>query len=372
MCVPVTRRDGVPTPPAAQMQKVPALSTIESWMPKNVFHKDVALSSFYLVRDASAVVLGMGTLWLLAGNASFQALPFLVRLVINGTLQCLTGFSMWCLFVVGHDAGHGTYSDSWILNRVVGEISHSVFLCTPFIPWKLSHHQHHLNHNHETKDYSHFWIRNIETWLEERPFENRFTYFLRPLLPFLAWPVYLYSGGVDGSHILCGIGRLWEGRPKWQIADGWISASITMTTMYTIVTTLGWSALQIYLAPWLIFSFFLFTVTYLQHHEPDTVVYGDETWSYVRGGFETVDRTFGAGIDDIHHNITDGHVIHHLFFTKIPHYHLSVATKALKDGLERNKLSNLYKHQDTRNFVPYIFSYVTNHFFCIPPKNVRP
>ena len=31
----------------------------------------------------------------------------------------------------------------------------------------------------------------------------------------------------------------------------------------------------------------------------------------------------GGVLDKLMHNITNGHVVHHLFFTKIPHYNLS-------------------------------------------------
>lgn len=77
-------------------------------------------------------------------------------------LQVLTGFAMWCTWCIGHDAGHGTVSKNSkygkVVNRVVGEITHSMVCLTPFVPWALSHKKHHLNHNHLHRDYSHQWF----------------------------------------------------------------------------------------------------------------------------------------------------------------------------------------------------------------------
>lgn len=80
-------------------------------------------------------------------------------------------------------------------------------------------------------------------------------------------------------------------------------------------------------------------------------------WKFVDAAFETVDRTFGYGIDSLHHHITDGHVAHHLFFTKIPHYNLPIATRAIKDYLAKHDLSYMYKHEDTRDFVLRVHKY---------------
>lgn len=62
--------------------------------------------------------------------------------------------------------------------------------------------------------------------------------------------------------------------------------------------------------------------------------FDDADFHFATAAMETVDRSYGWGIDDVHHNITDGHVVHHLFFTKIPHYNLKKATAAIRPHLE--------------------------------------
>jgi omega-3 fatty acid desaturase (delta-15 desaturase) len=128
----------------------------------------------------------------------------------------------------------------------------------------------------------------------------------------------------------------------------------------------------------------LFTVTYLQHHSPETNIYDDSTWSYVTAGFETVDRRYGrlnplAGLNDklfagvvpawvlqfmnldvdvLHHHISDGHVVHHLFFTKIPHYNLKEATDAMVTYLKENGMGDLYQFEETPDFAIRVVRYM--------------
>lgn len=121
------------------------------------------------------------------------------------------------------------------------------------------------------------------------------------------------------------------------------------------------NALYYYVAPWFVFSWWLVTVTYLQHHNYDTLVYDDNDWKFVDAAFETVDRKFGFGIDTLHHHITDGHVAHHLFFTKIPHYNLPIATKAITSYLKENQLGFLYKSDITYDFPYRVHKYMVQY-----------
>ncbi|KAH0704873.1 hypothetical protein KY290_009562 [Solanum tuberosum] len=48
----------------------------------------------------------------------------------------------------------------------------------------------------------------------------------------------------------------------------------------------------------------------------------------MEGALATVDREYGV-LTKVFHNITDTHVVHHLF-SSIPHYHAIEATKAVR------------------------------------------
>jgi len=249
-----------------------------------------------------------------------------------------------------------------MLNQIVGEFGNSICLCTPFYCWKLSHHRHHLYHHHIEKDYSFQWIpQSVYNKYRSYYFV---AYSLREFLPFIGWPAYLFIGVPDGGHLIP-FGRNVEGRSWPSYLRMWMSAIITMCSMYTIGYKLGWDALTVYVVPWIWYGWWLVTVTYLQHHDEGTKVYTDETWNFKRAAFETRDRTYGLGIDNFSHNITDGHVVHHLYFSKIPHYNLKQATKELKVALEKAGMLHLYKHRNSPLFFLDIFTNFWKNFFII-------
>ncbi len=57
----------------------------------------------------------------------------------------------WAVFVLGHDCGHGSFSDSGLLNDLMGNLLHAPIL-VPYYPWKLSHRHHHKNTGNMDKD----------------------------------------------------------------------------------------------------------------------------------------------------------------------------------------------------------------------------
>jgi omega-3 fatty acid desaturase (delta-15 desaturase) len=284
----------------------------------------------------------------------FSALSLIDQVAVSVVFWNVAGFLMWCIFITGHDCGHGTFSDYEWLNDVVGHITHGSIL-VPFYPWQLSHRRHHMYHNHIDKDYSHPWYTADKL---QRPDEGLARIMdnypmVRFFFPFFGWIIYLY-GMPDGSHFVpFPSQRLWKDSPTSEYFKCIISSVVVLGYLAAAYFIYGQNIEAVayfYLAPWVIMGWWLVTVTYLQHHEEDTLVYDDHDWKFVSAAFETVDRTYGFGIDTLHHHITDGHVVHHLFFTKIPHYNLPKATHALKKYLKSINLLHLYKSDVTYDF----------------------
>ncbi|GAV66603.1 FA_desaturase domain-containing protein/DUF3474 domain-containing protein [Cephalotus follicularis] len=240
------------------------------------------------------------------------------------------GTMFWAIFVLGHDCGHGSFSDSPMLNSLVGHILHSSIL-VPYHGWRISHRTHHQNHGHVENDES--WVPLPEEVYKKLDNITRTLRFTVPL-PIFAYPLYLWyrSPGKEGSHFNP-YSTLFAPNERKLV----ITSTICWTIMVALLAYLSFlygpvQILKLYGVPYLIFIMWIDFVTYLHHHghEQKLPWYRGKEWSYLRGGLTTIDRDYGW-INKIQHDIGT-HVVHHLF-PQIPHYHLVEATKAAKPVL---------------------------------------
>ena len=347
---------------------IPKVGSLMKMFPPETFDIHTPTSLFYFGIDFAAVATTMGFLNSVVTSEAYHSFPILLQALTVIPLQILTGFAMWCMWCIGHDAGHNTVSKNNVINRFVGEIAHSVICLTPFVPWAKSHRMHHLNHNHLERDYSHQWYiseerDNLAGYIKAGHMTRNI------MLPFLYF-VYLFLGVPDGGHVFF-YGRMWEDSNWKEKLNAYISSLVSITTAGLLWHNMGTADFVVVcMIPWLVCSFWLFMVTYLQHHSEDGKLYTDKTYTFEKGAFETVDRNYGKWINRLSHHMMDGHVVHHLFFTKVPHYRLENATKALVKGLNERGLGHVYKQIDTPNFTQEILKQFDENWFFVNERNV--
>ncbi|RCV36632.1 hypothetical protein SETIT_7G333300v2 [Setaria italica] len=296
------------------------IGDVRAAVPAHCWRKSTPRSLSYVARDV-AVVAGLAAA-AAALDGWWAVWP--IYWAAQGTM-------FWALFVLGHDCGHGSFSDSAALNSAVGHLLHS-FILVPYHGWRISHRTHHQNHGHIHRDESwHPMTEKLYRQLEPRTKKLRFTV----PFPLLAFPVYLWyrSPGKNGSHFLPS-SNLFSPKERGDVILSTTCWCIMLASLLAMACTFGpIQVLKIYGVPYLVFVMWLDLVTYLHHHgSHDLPWYRGEEWSYLRGGLTTVDRDYGW-INNIHHDIGT-HVIHHLF-PQIPHYHLVEATKAARPVLGR-------------------------------------
>jgi omega-3 fatty acid desaturase (delta-15 desaturase) len=372
MCLGDSKQSIISSEKAAQLLN---LDKLRKAIPPEAFEKNVFKSLAYMFFDYFMWGASLYAILKCTEPGIWDSMPFWQQALASLAYWNISGFFMWCIFVVGHDCGHGTFSNSEIFNDIIGHFTHGSIL-VPYWPWQLSHRRHHMFHNHIDKDYSHPWYtpdklekpdEHLARMMEKYPF-------IRFFFPFVGWPLYLY-GMPDGSHwIPFRNTRLWEDADFSTSVKCLVSTFVVVVNLTCIYFFLAEQSVMrfvyYYAVPWVVSSWWLVTVTYLQHHDHDTVVYDDQDWKFVHAAFETVDRKFGFGIDSLHHHITDGHVAHHLFFTKIPHFNLPIATKAIRKYLEENNLGALYKSDITYDFPIRVHKYMVQ--FGLSAKRYTP
>jgi omega-3 fatty acid desaturase (delta-15 desaturase) len=113
------------------------LNNLRKAIPEEAFKKSIPKSTWYMTFDFAMWAGAAYSMHLLCNSAMWATMPFWQQAIATLIYWNFAGIFMWTIFLIGHDCGHGTFSDYEALNDIVGHISHgSIFV--PFYPWQVS------------------------------------------------------------------------------------------------------------------------------------------------------------------------------------------------------------------------------------------
>eukprot|EP00004_Rigifila_ramosa_P004351 TRINITY_DN14761_c0_g1_i4.p1 TRINITY_DN14761_c0_g1~~TRINITY_DN14761_c0_g1_i4.p1 ORF type:complete len:396 (+),score=89.59 TRINITY_DN14761_c0_g1_i4:90-1190(+) len=313
---------------------------IKAAIPPHCFERSYVTSFLYLGRDVALIgaLLGFGVfVRSLGGLAAGVLWP--VYWVAQGI--CMTG-----LWVTAHECGHQAFSPSKAVNDAVGLLAHSVLL-VPYHPWRISHGHHHQNTGS---------MENDEVFVPKVKDYSRAPYEVAPAHDkhassaqiavrlagklLLGWPIYLllnvtgpakYKGKKNDHFRPSSVLFPERSAREVVVSDvalaAWVGVLVYLCRVWSVGTVAA-----LYFVPYLFVNFWLVLITVLQHSDVYLPHYRSDEWNWLRGALCTVDRSYGAVLDNLLHHIADTHVCHHLF-SYIPHYHAVEATAAMRKVL---------------------------------------
>eukprot|EP00123_Amoebidium_parasiticum_P011904 comp20979_c0_seq1/m.28096 comp20979_c0_seq1/g.28096 ORF comp20979_c0_seq1/g.28096 comp20979_c0_seq1/m.28096 type:complete len:388 (-) comp20979_c0_seq1:393-1556(-) len=327
------------------------LKELREAIPAHCFERSAAKGFLHIAMDLGEIALWAGVmLWL---DVQLEAWPVL-RWAAWALFWFYEGTTMFGLWIIAHECGHGAFSASQGLNDVVGCILHSA-LYVPYFAWQASHARHHHYTNHMDKDEPFVPVRVSES-TEAVPYAR--TPFMRTLRNFtvtllIGLPCYLLFN-LGGESMNKGKGPVSHFDPngpwvkhseKWKIHVGNGAIAAWTFILYLLCETYGaYYVLWLYVPSLVVCNAYLSSVTLLQHTHIDVPHFDEGEWNWLRGAISTIDRDLGAFLNYKTHKIVDTHVVHHIFST-LPFYHADEATEAVK------KVMGPYYNQD-KTFFP--------------------
>jgi len=333
-------RSGIldPDRPANLPLKPPSfgLKEVRDAIPSHCFKRNLFTSLTHLTSD----LLIVATLAYLASWISDPILPPWSHYILWPIYWYAQGSVMTGVWVLAHECGHQSFSESEFWNNVFGTVLHSALL-VPYHSWRITHGKHHNNTGSCEHDEV-FTPSTRSAWAEEM---------LREAPIAQAWGIFvmLSVGWMPGYLVFNATGpKKYQGKnanhfspsavfftPEeyWLIVQSDIAFFIAVGVLGYAIYTFGFlKVLQFYLVPYFITNYHLVLITYLQHTDVFMPHFRGKEWTWFRGALCTVDRSFGPVLDHTFHHITDTHVCHHLF-SKMPFYHAQEATEAIKKFL---------------------------------------
>ncbi len=304
----------VPVPPRAG--EAPMSVTRLREVLSAYYDRSTLLALALLAADIGLFVAGE---WLVARDGST------VAALGGGALATL---AIVRLFIIGHDACHGSLTDHSALNKLLGRIAFLPSL-TPFSLWRVGHNVvHHGFNNLKGRDF--VWQPlDPSEWQSLSPARRQLERVYRsafgPLPYYLVeiWWRRLYFPGQGNAP-----GRraefTWDSVAVTLFAVAWIaSLAVAARGSAAVAIALG------FVAPFLIWTWVVGFVVYLHHTHPDVVWYADKSaWLKAQGILHgTVRYRVRPWWNWLLHNIME-HAAHHLD-PRIPLYRLKAAQGAL-------------------------------------------
>jgi omega-6 fatty acid desaturase (delta-12 desaturase) len=290
-----------------------SLAQIIRKLPRRCFAKAPGRAWGYLGRDVLMAV-GFGT-----------AIVALDSWLLAWPLAILLGCVLTGLFVIGHDAGHRSFSDSKRVNDVVGHLTTSLALW-PFHVWRLSHDVHHRWTHHADREIA--WrpltvaeYAALPRWQKIIYVQSRTTFFFWASLLFQYFMV-LYA--VTGTFFEPKDRR----RARASVALTALIGGSYAAASWWLAGAYGFALL--FVVPQLVYQFWLSGFTLLHHTAPDSHLMAAEEWSPEAAQLgSSIHVSYPRLVDWLTHDIS-WHVPHHVCVA-IPHYRLREAHLALKE-----------------------------------------
>lgn len=305
-------------------------------IPAICFERNVFLSLGYMLRDVTM----LASLALAASHIDHHALvPVLLRPFAWAAYWYAAGCVGTGLWMIGHECGHGAFSDYGVVNYVVGSLAHT-FCGVPYSAWRITHARHH-KYTNSMEDDEPFVPMDFGDVIKNGLLANSdvLSIFFIVCHLLFGWPLYLL---VDLGGPVKNV-RPWSSRDHFTPWSVQFEPAQRLEILVGTALYLSWIAalyqwavatsflrvVAFYGIPLLIVNAHLITITYLQHTDASVPHYRGAEFNWLRGALATVDRSWSRPLDILFHHISNTHVAHHLFHD-MPFYRAEQATEALK------------------------------------------
>lgn len=311
------------------------LTSIQQAIPRHCFKRSLMKSIGYLMIDLIQIAILGWAAHTYIGKT--DALPEWSPYLLWPAYIFCQGTIMTGVWVLAHECGHQSFSESEFWNNTFGSVLHSLLL-VPYHSWRITHKRHHENTGSCENDEV-FAPSTRADWggnaLRESPIVNAFGIVVMLIVGWMpGYLIFNITGpakykGKNANHFSPSA-VMFKPEEYWLIVQSDIGFFTALAGVIYACTVFSFKTVAMYyLLPLMVTNYHLVLITYLQHTATYVPHFRGKEWSFLRGALCTIDRSFGFIMNHYLHHITDTHVCHHLF-SKMPFYHAQEATECIK------------------------------------------